>query len=129
MFARLYQKTRLGPPEAPRSSWSTAFSSTRRQSTSTGTSRWSPCGPWTVPASGWTKVAPSSRTPCCASPAAKTTTTSGVLAVPCTCLASTSVGTSTFATPGPATVDPWAEVLFFFCSVDILVCHAKMQER
>ena len=44
---------------------------------------------------------------------------------------SPSVGSSTFATPGPLRgVDPWAEVALFFCSVGIrgLSCE-KMPEK
>ena len=73
------------------------------------------------PASSWTEAAPWSRTPCCTSPAARTA--AGVSpAAPCASLeTSTSVGTSTSATPGArAPVDPWAEALVFY-SVDILV--------
>ena len=77
-----------------------------------------------MPASIWAATPSWSRAPCCASRAARTKAVAGeeLVAAPCSWVGtSTSVGSSTFATPGPRiSVDPWAEVLlFFFGSVDI----------
>ena len=117
------------PREASRSSWRSTFGSPRR-STSTETSRWSLCSPWRCPASSWKGMASWSRAPCCASRAARTTT-AGKMAAPCGWVeTSTSVGTSTFSTPGPLrVVDPWAEVLLFFAAWASAVCQGKLQEK